>query len=75
MGSALEPASPGGGKSAHRPPLRRVWEPGDTSAVPNLDKQFLSGMEMCFSHQPISSLFIPTVVAVEWKVMYSKAIL
>ncbi|EDL79007.1 rCG27333 [Rattus norvegicus] len=24
-------------------------------------------MEMCFSHQPISSLFIPTVVAVEWK--------
>lgn len=57
------------------PPLRRVWEPGDTSAVPDLDKQFLPGMEMCFSHQPISSLFIPTVVAVEWKVMYSKAIL
>lgn len=64
-GRALEPASPGGGESLHGPPLRRVWKPGDTSATPNLDKQFLSGMQKCFSHKPISSLFISTVVAVE----------
>lgn len=75
MGRALEPASPRGGESPLTPsgdPLRRVWEPGGTPAVPNLDKQLLPGIQKCFSHKPQSSLFIPTVIAVEWKIVYSK---
>lgn len=40
--------------------------------MPDLDKPLLSGIQKCFSHKPVSSLFIPTVAAVEWNVMYSK---
>lgn len=40
--------------------------------MPDLDKPLLSGIQKCFSRKPVSSLFIPTVTAVEWKVMYSK---
>jgi hypothetical protein len=45
-------------------PLQGVLEPGGTSVVPDLDKRFLPGMRKCFSHKPLSSLFIPTVVVV-----------
>lgn len=53
-------------------PFRRVGEPGCTPAATDLDRQLLSGMQKCFSHKPVSWVFIPTVVVVEWKVMYSK---
>lgn len=72
---APEPAPQGGGESpltlspAHS---GEAAELGSAPAVPGLDKPLLSGIQKCFSRKPVSSLFIPTVAAVEWKVMYSK---
>lgn len=48
------------------------WHSG---SAPDLDKLFLSGMQKCFSHPPLSSLFIPTVVVSEWKVIFRITIL
>lgn len=51
------------------------WARRHICSVPDLDKRFLPGMRKCFSHTLRSSLFIPTVVVAEWKVMYRKSYL
>lgn len=74
-GGALEPASPRG--EAGFPPAAHAGRPRawrHICRVPDLAERFLPGMQTCFSHPSISSLFIPTVVAAEKKVMYRKAI-